>query len=99
MVIPVRRHRRPQGGVGLVVPEAAQQPVGLAEPKEVLGEGNLVDAGRTGTFAVVGHLLEGGCGVALAMGPEMEVVVEHGERFCGSAVLTCRPRRHGGRVG
>ena len=77
VVVPVVGHRRPQGGVGLVVPEAAQQPVGLAEAEEVLGERHLVDAGRPGALAVVGHLLERGSGVALAMGPQVQVVVEH----------------------
>ena len=42
----------------LVVPEAAEQRLGLAEAEEVLGHRQLLHPGRLGPLAVLGQLLE-----------------------------------------
>ena len=52
--------------------------VGLTKTKEVLGEGDLGHSERLGPVAVGRHLVERGGRVAFTVGPEMEVVVEHG---------------------
>ena len=52
--------------------------VGLGEAEQVLGQGDLGDAGRRRPLAVGRHLFDGGLGVALGVGPQVEVVVEHG---------------------
>ena len=77
VVVPVVDHPRPQGLAGKVVPEPAEQVPGLGEPEQVLGEGDLGDPGLHRPQAVGRHLLDGGLGVGLGVGPEMEVVVEH----------------------
>ena len=80
MVVPVPAHRRPQRRVG-VVEEPRDDRLGLHEAEEVLGEGDLDNPGRIGPVAVVGDLLEPERDVGLIVGPEMEVVIEHGVRL------------------
>ena len=81
MELPVLRHGLGQGGRHpLVVPEAPEQRVGLAEAEEVLGHRQLGHACRLGAGAVVGQLLEPQRRLVLRVGPEVEVVVEHGGR-------------------
>ena len=83
VVVPVGGHAGAELVPGQVVPEAAQPVLGLGEPEEVLGDGDLGDALGDGPLAVGGHLVDGGLGVALAVRPEVEVVVEHGGPFDG----------------
>ena len=79
MELPVLGHVLGQrGGHPLVVPEAADQRVGLAEAEEVLGHRQLGHARLLGPGAVVGQLLEPERRLVLRVGPEVEVVVEHG---------------------
>ena len=61
----------------LVVPETAEQGFGLAEAEEMLGHRQLLHPGRLGPLAIVGQLLHPQRSLVLAVGPEMEVVVEH----------------------
>ena len=59
MELPVLGHRLGQGGRHpLLVPEASDQRVGLAEAEEVLRHGQLGHASLLGAGAVVGQLLE-----------------------------------------
>ena len=56
------------------------QRVGLAEAEEVLGHRQLGHPGLLGPVAVLGQLLEPERRLVLRVGPEVEVVVEHGGR-------------------
>ncbi len=57
--LPVARHGLGQRGRRTrVVPETAQQCVGLSEPKKVLGDRQLGDPGRLGALAVRGQLVQ-----------------------------------------
>src|SRR5205823_286387 len=47
------------------------------EPEEVLGKGDLTHAGAPGRLAVRGQLVERRLRRGRAVGPEVEVVVEH----------------------
>ena len=76
-MVPVGGHPRPQGLAGQVVPEPTEQVLGLGEPEQVLGEGDLGHPGVDRVLAVGRHLFDGGLGIALGVGPEMEVVVQH----------------------
>ncbi len=68
VVVPVGGHAGTQRLAGQVVPEAAEPVLGLGEPEEVLGHGDLGDARGGGALAVGGDLVDGGLGVALLCG-------------------------------
>ena len=76
---PVLGGLRPERGAGVavVLPHALEGGVGLHEAEQVLGEGDLLDPVAPRVLAVGGQLVDRGLPVALAMGPEVEVVVEH----------------------
>src|SRR5664280_2930075 len=102
VVIPVGGHSRAERLAGKVVPEPAQKLLGLGEPEEVLGEGDLLHPRLDGATAVSRHLLDGGLGITLRVGPEVKVVVQHGRtrsfREHGRSVHNGRPEREAGGV-
>src|SRR5664280_2558167 len=102
VVIPVGGHSRAERLAGRVVPEPAQKLLGLGEPEEVLGEGDLLHPRLDGATAVSRHLLDGGLGITLRVGPEVKVVVQHGRtrsfREHGRSVHNGRPEREAGGV-
>ena len=66
-------------GDPLVVPEAPEQRVGLEEPEQVLGQGDLGHARPPGPARSTRRPAPGRSGVSLlGVRPEVEVVVEHG---------------------
>ena len=74
---PSRRPSRAGALPGSVVPEPTEQVRGLGEPEEMLGHRDLDDPRGGRPLAVGDHLLDGRLDVALVVGPQMEVVVEH----------------------
>ena len=55
---PVGGRLRPEPAVGVGVPPAAEQAVGLAEAEEVLGDADLLDAPGGGRLGVGAHRLD-----------------------------------------
>ena len=81
-----------QVGIGIVLPPPPQHGVGLHEAEQVLGHGQLAHPRVGGPLAVGRQLVERRPHGALAVGPEVHVVVEHESNGTGAALGPTRGR-------
>ena len=75
--VPVPLHGLAEPRLGGVPPPTPEDVVGLAEAGQVLGDGDLDDAGAGRLPAVGLHLLQGGPERPVPVLPQVEVVVQH----------------------